>query len=1555
MSSLSCYVVGDGVVALSCLEVLLQQGWQVLGIYSTDGSLREWSQAHDLSYAVDRATFQEQMLSSEYDYLFSVNNTQWIIPESVVARARGTAINYHDSPLPRYAGLYATAWAIQHQETHHAVTWHEVVDEIDAGRIFNQKIVPVLPDDTSLSLNARCFEAAVESFGELITDLANGTSKPYAQDLSQRTYFGPSHRPDASSLLSFEVTSHEIWTLARSLDFGHTRNPLGMVKIWLPGGVIVVESARIVTNVYGTPGRVMRLDADGLCIATADGAIEFSQISTIDGQELADDRLIAEYGIHPGIILPALDPDFAAAITARNQDICRHEQVWAKRAEQLAAFEHPYLTNTHGRESITASRWQTAIERHSIVLNQQITPTALLSMFAAYCARLSPEPNFDLGLQTEAQRSVAPQIFAQRVPFRVKVQAGESFSQFQARLEKSLERTAKLGSFRHTLLRRYLGLRDNPLGRALPVAIVSAASPDRLDWQHLNATIALVAYEDGSLPELVHTGALTSLESKAIVSQLQGLITGCLEQPDQPLDRLPLLNSQEQQQLLIDWNQTETPVPDVCIHKLFEQQVARTPEAIAVAFGGEELTYQELNERANQLAHYLQLQGVGPDLLVGLYIERSLAMMVGLLAIHKAGGGYLPLDPEFPADRLAYMLADSQATTVITQQQLISKLEVDPTVKVIAIDTMWSEISRQPISNPESGVTPAHLSYIIYTSGSTGKPKGVMVEHRNVVNFFTGMDARIDHQPPGVWLAVTSLSFDISVLELFWTLARGFKVVIYSSKAERALVPEQQTRNRTKPVDFSLFYFSSHEQGEDATGKYRLLFTATEFADRQGFKAVWTPERHFHAFGGLFPNAAVTSAAIAARTNQIQIRAGSCVAPLHSSIRIAEDWAVIDNISGGRVGVSFAAGWQPNDFVLRPETYANRKEIMFEQIEQVQALWRGESISYPNGKGDLVDVQTLPRPIQPELPIWVTAAGNPETFQMAGAKGFNILTHLLGQSLDDLATKIAIYRQAWAENHHPGQGTVTLMIHTFVGESDAAVKEIVRQPMRQYLASSLDLIRLATWEFPTFKQQTTDDKGKFSVEHLSEQAMDEVLDFSFERYYETSGLFGTVETCLTMVDRIMDVDVDEIACLIDYGVDTDLVLSQLPLLDRVKAAAQSQAAQAIAPQDNSFSGLIDRHQVTHLQCTPSMARLLLADPDTRSALSQIQTMMVGGEALTEDLAVQLQRLVPGQIHNMYGPTETTIWSTTHPLAGVNGIVPLGRPIANTELYILDKHHQPVPFGIAGELLIGGKGVTRGYLNRPDLTESRFIPNPFSLDPSARLYRTGDLARYQSDGNLEFLGRIDFQVKVNGYRIELGEIETSLSRHESISAAVVIVREDIPGNKRLVAYIIPHPGEQPTPQLLRAYLRSQLPDYMVPNNFVLLKSFPLTPNQKIDRQALPLPTLAPVALPAPIPAAPIPQAPEPLTAPPTPQTSSLSVDTEQDLLEIWQKVLQIPVVNSDDNFFDLGGNSLVAVALMGEIRSKFEVNLPLISLFRSPTVLDLIKEIDEFKLQKTGAI
>jgi natural product biosynthesis luciferase-like monooxygenase protein len=1535
-SSWSCFLIGEGILLLSCLKILSRLGCEILGVYSSDLSIQNWTNEQGVTYFSARSQFQEQLLSSEYDYLFSINNVQWIIPENVIARAQKATINFHDSPLPKYAGLYATTWALLNGEQQHAVTWHEVVSKLDAGRIFKQQSVPILADDTVFDLNARCLEAGIRSFEELVQELLEDRVEPCLQDVSQRSYFSSSDRPPAASLLSFESNSKDLCNLVKALDFGPVPNPMGLPKIWLSKGVAVVGAARTIPSSHGIPGQVLKLGAEGICIATADSSVQLSRLTTLDGKDLSIERLSEDYGVRVGDVLPALDYEVRDAISQRNAAICRHEQAWIERLTRLAPFLHPYLPveNTQNAQGISIHRFPVELP----IQQQQLTPNSLLTLFAAYCARLSPEPEFDLGLQTDAQRCVAPEIFSQRVPIRVETHSEESFSSFKARFEAELNHVSQLGGFRYTLFRRYPDLRDRIQSDtlALPVAIVLAPNPDQFDWTHLGAAIALVAYEDGSLPELVHAGSLKEADCNAITRQLQSLMAACIEHPEDQLTQIPLLSPQDRQQILTEWNQTAKPYPsDRCIHQLFELQVARTPDAIAIVFEDRQLSYWDLNEQANRLAHYLQQLGVGPDVMVGLHMERSLDMMVGLLGIHKAGGAYVPLDPDFPRDRIAFMLEDSQVPVILTQQRLISNLDLTHDVRIVPIDDLGDEMVQQPATNPTSGVQPRNLSYIIYTSGSTGKPKGVMVEHRNAVNFFTGMDSVIDHEGEKVWLAVTSLSFDISVLELFWTLARGFKVVLYNPKAERnrPLSPVASLPQASKSIDFSLFYFSSNEAEESATAKYRLLVEGAKFGDENGFKAVWTPERHFHAFGGLFPNSAVTSAAIAATTKQIQIRAGSCVSPLHSPIRIAEDWSVVDNLSGGRVGISFAAGWQPNDFVLRPETFQDRKNIMFEQIEEVQTLWQGGSVTYPNGKGEPIEVKTLPRPIQPALPVWVTAAGNPETFQMAGAKGFNLLTHLLGQSLEELAEKIAIYRQAWAEQKHPGKGTITLMIHTFVGQSDDTVREIVRQPMRQYLASSLDLIKSAAWAFPTFKQKTTDDSGKFSMSHLSDQDRNEVLDFSFERYFETSGLFGTVETCVNMADRIKAVDVDEIACLIDYGVDSEAVLAQLPLLNKVKVQANLYEDQAIESQSHSVADLIQRHQVTHLQCTPSMASLLAADTNNRKALEQVQTMMVGGEAFTEALATQLKEIIPGQIHNMYGPTETTIWSATHTLEQVDGVVPLGRPIANTELYVLDKNQQPLPIGVAGELFIGGQGVTRGYLNRPELTQERFVPNPFSPNLEERLYRTGDLVRYRADGNIEFLGRTDFQVKVRGYRIELGEIETILSRHESVREAVIVAREDELGDKRLVAYILAAPGYEPSPGTLREYLLNQLPEYMVPSHFAVLAEFPLTPNRKVDRKALPAPAMATrtedaVAI-----------------APQTP--------TERTLAEIWQKVLHLPEVSIGDNFFDLGGNSLIAVVLIGEIRAVFHVDLPLMSLFRAPTVASLALQIETAQFEQAN--
>ena len=365
---------------------------------------------------------------------------------------------------------------------------------------------------------------------------------------------------------------------------------------------------------------------------------------------------------------------------------------------------------------------------------------------------------------------------------------------------------------------------------------------------------------------------------------------------------------------------------------------------------------------------------------------------------------------------------------------------------------------------------------------------------------------------------------------------------LHSAKRENKAANDNN--GTTKHMDFSLFYFASANVDE-YSDKYRLLIDGAKFADTHGFAAVWTPERHFHEFGGLYPNPSVTSAALATVTERIQIRAGSVVLPLHDPLRVAEEWAVVDNLSNGRVAISFASGWQPNDFVIAPQNYANRKEVMLHGIETVRRLWRGEKVRRRDGNGTEIEVSILPRPIQRELPIWVTASGSPETFRSAGAIGANLLTHFLNQNIEQLAEKIAIYRSAWREHGHgPGTGQVTLMLHTFVGRSDDEVREKVRGPFSNYLRSSVDL-----WLARRPGQ---------NIEEFTEEELADLVSYAFDRYFETSGLFGTPSTCLQMIDRLKSIGVDEVGCLIDFGIDFDSVTSGLQYLNTLRELSKNE-------------------------------------------------------------------------------------------------------------------------------------------------------------------------------------------------------------------------------------------------------------------------------------------------------------------------------------------------------------------------------------------------------------
>lgn len=352
------------------------------------------------------------------------------------------------------------------------------------------------------------------------------------------------------------------------------------------------------------------------------------------------------------------------------------------------------------------------------------------------------------------------------------------------------------------------------------------------------------------------------------------------------------------------------------------------------------------------------------------------------------------------------------------------------------------------------------------------------------------------------------------------------------SPAEKATAGQDSALRK---IDFSLFFFSADgTRGSD--GKYRHLQEIARFGDRNGFSAVWTPERHFQTFGGLYPNPSVLSAALAMITERVQIRAGSLVLPLHSPVRVAEDWALIDNLSGGRAAISFATGWHVHDFVIAPANYSDRRERMFREIPVVQRLWRGEAVDLPGPDGQVTSVRTLPRPIQPELPFWVTASA-PPTWARAGEIGANILCAMAG-TLDDLAEHIRSYRKARASHgHDPRKGIVSLMLHTYLGKDLDEVRRKVRDPLRQYLRNYVRQFR------PLLEKESPE--GDFSDS-------EELLDFAFERYFNQSSLLGTPEKCFDMIESLRRIGVDDAACLMDFGLEFDDVIPSLHLLDELR-------------------------------------------------------------------------------------------------------------------------------------------------------------------------------------------------------------------------------------------------------------------------------------------------------------------------------------------------------------------------------------------------------------------
>ncbi|WP_342381798.1 amino acid adenylation domain-containing protein [Myxococcus stipitatus] len=813
----------------------------------------------------------------------------------------------------------------------------------------------------------------------------------------------------------------------------------------------------------------------------------------------------------------------------------------------------------------------------------------------------------------------------------------------------------------------------------------------------------------GTLDYAVERFAPETIER--LVKHWTTLLASAVENPEQQLSMLPVEPEVSGRSAPRSVSPTPSPVP-----VLLEARASLAPEAVALSREGQgDVTWRELRAEVARLASVLRAKGVGPEVLVALCLEPSVERVVALWAVLEAGGAYVLLSPPQLRELATLAPKGGAPPLLLTHERLRTGVALDPARVVHVQVPAKHDGSRGLEVDPGhlAAVSPETMVCLETLVGPTGERLRAVQTVATVDALFRRLDAD-SGTVGGTWLSAEDASSRGTGLEVLWALSRGLRVALPSDRARLTLLSSGPGGARKGP-DFSLSFFANDE---DSLGgrKYRLLLEAAKYADAQGFSAMWTPERHFHSFGGLYPRPAVVGAGVATVTERLGIRAGSVVLPLHDPVLVAEEWSVLDNLSNGRVGVSFASGWHANDFVFAPDRYARRKEVMFRGIEEVRTLWRGGSVLRRNGTGDEVEVFLRPRPVQKELPFWLTAAGSPDTFRMAGELGAYVLTNLMGQNLEDLASKVVLYREAWRQHGHAGRGHVSLMLHAYLGEDVAEVRRRVRKPLLDYFRSSVDI----------FQAFVSSLGLKGDLRTLTPADVEALLEHGLNRYVEDGGLFGTPDTCAPVVERVRSLDVDEVACLVDFGVEVEATLEGLQHLDVLRrryAPMRSSPVPTLVEGPGPEASLLSWVQesgATHLHLTGALARALSELPGAAEGLRSVRRVWL--EDVKEDLADTLSRTLPMEVSRREPRFGPGAWARA-------GEAP--RDSGDTSTWaVVDTRGRVLPPGMVGTLAMLGDLAPKRLWNAPETPSLR----PLSVNGFA----LGHRARRRLDGTLELL-------------------------------------------------------------------------------------------------------------------------------------------------------------------------------------------------------------------------
>jgi len=784
-----CLLIGEGNLLIECAEVLIRNNYKIIGILSSDKAIARWAEKNDIICCENLQ--QLKQIVSSCDYIFSIVN-QTILDREILGLA-GVAINYHDALLPAYAGVNATSWAIINAEKFHGITWHEMNLTVDTGSILKQVKIELESSETALTLNAKCYQAAILAFEELIEELTCQKIVPQSQDLQHRSYFARHQKVSQLGILDFKLSASAIDHLVRGLDFGNYPNSLATAKLLLKDSsgldcldYVIVTQAKILNTVSSqAPGTIVRIENKQLIVATGSQDIALETIVNRRGRVQAIAELVADYRLEVGQQLPAVDLDSISELVELERAIAPSENYWLKQLTQCRQISLPF-------EQIPVPPIsQPNYQQVKLPLSPRVTNLLQESLevtvaaFAIYLTRLSGNPHLTLGYD----RLTSNPWFARYVPCNLKIDLDQDFGQVLKTVTKRLAHNQRHQTYATDIIARYPQLAAEQTDFSVVITQIKLKEQDGFAQDHL-ATSHLILMIDQSQGEYFwsyNTQVFSPQAIEIMIKQWITLLEGIASNDPSPVSQLPLVSPGERQKILGEWNDTASYYPqDQCLHQLFEAKAAENPQAVAIVCQGESLTYGELAAKAEQLACYLQDLGVQAETLVGICLERSLAMIIGLFGILKAGGAYVPLDPNYPPARLAHILEDSGAKILLTQTKLLDRLP-SSSGKVVYLDQDWQKI--EAIAKPtrrvipqqrqlESTVDSHNLAYGIYTSGSTGNPKGVAIEHHSVVNTLWDMEQRFQVGGGDRILAVSSLSFDLSVYDIFGILGSGGTVII---------------------------------------------------------------------------------------------------------------------------------------------------------------------------------------------------------------------------------------------------------------------------------------------------------------------------------------------------------------------------------------------------------------------------------------------------------------------------------------------------------------------------------------------------------------------------------------------------------------------------------------------------------------------------------------------------------------------------------------------------------------------------------------------------------